>query len=107
MHKYNQELKFVFGQVENILRIGEYAGYQHFLFFPQCFQKASFPGLCGKQLNFSTPFFDTLHYHEPHLICFLSLLSAVSLLKTLGKGDIAQNEKLLFLQCFLPIWRTF
>ena len=30
-----------------------------------------------------------------------------SLLKTLGKGDIARNEQcLLFLQCFLPFWRT-
>ena len=31
-----------------------------------------------------------------------------SLLKTLGKGEIARNEQfLLFPQCFLPIWRTF
>ena len=36
-------------------------------------------------------------------------MSAVkSLLKTLGKGEIARNEQfLLFPQCFLPIWRTF
>ena len=31
-------------RVENIVRKGENAGYQHFLLFPQCFQKASFPG---------------------------------------------------------------
>ena len=30
-----------FDRVENILGIGENAGYQHFLLFPQCFQKAS------------------------------------------------------------------
>ena len=31
-----------------------------------------------------------------------------SLLKTLGKGEIARNEQfLLFPQCFLPIWITF
>ena len=30
--------------VENIVGKGENAGYQHFLLFPQCFQKASFPG---------------------------------------------------------------
>ena len=30
-----------FRKVENILGKGENAGYQYFLFFPQCFQKAS------------------------------------------------------------------
>ena len=32
------------GWVENIAAKGENAGYQHFLLFPQCFQKASFSG---------------------------------------------------------------
>ena len=32
----------VFDRVENIVGKGENAGYQHFLFFPQCFEKASF-----------------------------------------------------------------
>ena len=36
---------FVFDSVENILGKGENAGYQHFLLFPQCFQKASFLGV--------------------------------------------------------------
>ena len=31
---------FVFDRVENIVGKGENAGYQHFLLFPQCFQKA-------------------------------------------------------------------
>ena len=31
-------------RVENIVRKGENAGYQHFLLFPQCFQKPSSPG---------------------------------------------------------------
>ena len=35
---------FDFDRVENIVRTGENAGYQHFLLFPQCFQKASFSG---------------------------------------------------------------
>ena len=35
---------FVLGRVENIVRKGENAGYQHFLLFPQCFQKQSFTG---------------------------------------------------------------
>ena len=31
-------------RVENIVEKGENAGYQHFLLFPQCFQKPSFSG---------------------------------------------------------------
>ena len=34
----------VFDRLENIAGKGENAGYQHFLLFPQCFQKASFLG---------------------------------------------------------------
>ena len=34
----------VFDRVENIVGKGVCAGYQHFLLFPQCFQKASFSG---------------------------------------------------------------
>ena len=33
----------VFDIVENIVGKGENAGYQQFLLFPQCFEKASFP----------------------------------------------------------------
>ena len=33
-----------FDRVENIVGKGENAGYQHFLLFPQCFQKAFFRG---------------------------------------------------------------
>ena len=36
-------LKFVLGRVENIVGKRENAGYQHFLLFPQCFQKLSSP----------------------------------------------------------------
>ena len=38
-------MKFVLEWVENILEKGENAGFQHFLLFPQSFQKASFLGL--------------------------------------------------------------
>ena len=38
-----KKLTFVLGRVENIVGKGENAGYQHFLLFPQCFQKLSFP----------------------------------------------------------------
>ena len=40
-----QNLKFVLGRVENFVGKGENADYQHFLLFPQCFQKPSIPGL--------------------------------------------------------------
>ena len=36
--------KFTKGRVEIIVGKEENAGYQHFLLFPQCFQKASFLG---------------------------------------------------------------
>ena len=41
----NNKLKFGLERVENIAGKGENAGYQHFLLFPQCFQKASSRGL--------------------------------------------------------------
>ena len=39
-----QKLKFALGRVENIVGKEENAGYQHFLLFPQCFQKATLSG---------------------------------------------------------------
>ena len=39
-----QNMKFVSGSVENNVGKGEDAGYQHFLLFPHCFQKASYTG---------------------------------------------------------------
>ena len=33
----------VFDRIENIVGKGENAGYQHFLLFSQCLEKASFP----------------------------------------------------------------
>ena len=40
----NEKLKFALGRVENIVGKGENAAYQHFLLFPQCFQKLSLSG---------------------------------------------------------------
>ena len=37
----SEDLKFVLGRVENIVGKEENAGYQHFLIFLRCFQKAS------------------------------------------------------------------
>ena len=42
-----QKVQAFFDQVENIMGNGENAGYQHFLLFPQCFQKTSFQGASG------------------------------------------------------------
>ena len=43
----------------------------------------------------------------PNKPWFLRVCS-ISLLKTVGKGEIAHNEQfLLFSQCFLSVWRTF
>ena len=41
----NEQLKFGLRKVENIEVKGENAGYQNFLLFSQCFQKASFSRL--------------------------------------------------------------
>ena len=40
-----EKLKFVLERVEKIVGKGENAGYQHFLLFPQCFQKPFVTGL--------------------------------------------------------------
>ena len=37
-----EKLWFVLGRIENIVGKGENAGYQHFILFPQCFQKVSY-----------------------------------------------------------------
>ena len=44
--------KIISDRIENIVVKGENAGYQHFLLFPQCFQKASFPGLLNHVIVF-------------------------------------------------------
>ena len=47
-----QMVRFLLDKIENIIEKGEYFGYQHFLLFQQCFQRA-FPkghkksSLCG------------------------------------------------------------
>ena len=43
-----EKSKFVVGRLENIVGQGENAVYQHFLLFPECFQKS---WLCGKEFR--------------------------------------------------------
>ena len=40
-NELTEKLNLFLGRVENIVGKGENAGYQHFLLFPQIFQKAS------------------------------------------------------------------
>ena len=42
--EFSKIMNFVFDRVENIVGKGENAGNQHFLLFPQCFQKAFYSG---------------------------------------------------------------
>ena len=39
--RWLKNFKFVLRRAENIFGKGKYAGYQYFLLFPKCFQKAS------------------------------------------------------------------
>ena len=54
---------FVFDKVENIVGKGENAGYQHFLLFPQCFEKASVPDMLKVVIVW-----DKLKKHEKILV---------------------------------------
>ena len=49
---------FVIDSIENIVGKGENAGYEHFLLFLQCFQKAFYSGslMCGNGLSFILSF---------------------------------------------------
>ena len=54
-----EQLEFVLGSMENIEGKRENAGYQHFLLFPQCFQRLlsqgrEKSGLFGKELTVTT-----------------------------------------------------
>ena len=120
----NETLKLVFGRVENIVGKGENAGYQHFLLFPQCFQKLSLSGSLKSQdcvvkvlkgntgteicltLYHTIPSFNDLDPF-PNKPWFLRVCSTCLLKNNVGNGEIARNEQfLLFPHCFLPVWRT-
>ena len=92
-----QNLKFPLGREESIVGKGENAGYQHFLLFPQCFQKVSFSEslkvwIVWQRVN-----------GIPNKPLYLRICST-SPWKTLWyKGEIAYYEQFLFFtQNFLP-----
>ena len=56
-----------FGKGKNIVRKGENAGYQHFLLFPQCFQKSSVSGslkvgIMRWRVRSPSPWFQANHF---------------------------------------------
>ena len=53
--KCNSKHTFVFHRVEKVVGKGENAGYQHFLLFPQCFQKAFYVPLEEEGVHFFAP----------------------------------------------------
>ena len=46
----DSKIEFVLGRIENIVGKGENAGDQHFLLFPQCFLKLSFPEVLEERM---------------------------------------------------------
>ena len=74
--------KFILDWVENIVGKGENTGYQHFLLFPQCFQKLLLSRLlkswlCGKEL--------TCNGKHPRTVCVVKQTSHITT-KELGRG---------------------
>ena len=81
---------------------GEIARYEQFLLFPQCFQKACFPGASKGVIvwEWDNPF--------PNKPWFLMCLQDKSFENNWGKGEIAHNEQFLLSPTVLiPYWKTF
>ena len=68
-----ENMKFLLGSVGNNVGKGENAGYQHFLHFPQCFQKALF----SKSLKVGIVWYT----NQPHAISRSKLPYDISVLK--------------------------
>ena len=67
--KFDKNSRKLFKQVENIVGKGEIARYEQFLLFPQCFQKAYFPGVSKGVIVWKWVKVISTNI-EPH-ICFL------------------------------------
>ena len=84
----------------------ENSAYQHILLLTQCFPSYQRHLTCCMQM---LSILSSLKYFNPfpHYDTFWHPWET-SLLKTLGKGEIARDKQfLLFQQCFLPAWITF
>ena len=90
--KFEENGRKLFKPVENTVGKGEIARYEQFLLFPQCFQKACFPGASKGVIvwewvkDCKMPTFDVTEK---------SILG-----KHVGKGEDSGDQRfLLFLQC--------
>ena len=92
--------------VENTVGKGEIACSKQFLLFPQCFQKACFPGASKSVIVWEWVNYFLSKYSKPiptqwHL---LTPLGNMPFEDTVGKGEIACNDQfLLYPQLFLPL----
>ena len=81
---------------------GENAGYQHFLLFPQCFQKF----FVSRSLELGIVWYRIKPFPKQALV--FRCLQCKSFKNTVGKGEIAHKEQfLLFPQCFLFLKLSF
>ena len=91
----------VLGRVENIVGKGENAGYQHFLLFPQCFQKAPFTCFCTLRhyvilnRNFNENHVQYVHskLHDPPLSHCTQFESFLIVSTKTGKQSLKINVK--------------
>ena len=94
-----QKLKSVKERVQNIVGNGENTGYQHFLLFPQYFQKAFFYPITRRQILDSSELKDFADDNVKFDKNGRKLSKPVE--NTVGKGETACYEQfLLFPQCF-------
>ena len=103
---------YILDRAENIVGKGDNAGYQHFLLFPQCFQKPSCPrllkvGIVWERVNClpSSKSFNSVYFKEfagGQLNVAYIMFSVLVKLKTFWKkGENAGYQHFLrFPQCF-------
>ena len=107
-HRCNLKTEILFGMIRKHCGKGENAGYQHFLDFPQCFQKASFSrSLKSRDCVVKSKQLFLLFQPFPKQALVFTWLLINYFENTVGKGEIAHNEQFhLFPQCFLLFWIT-
>ena len=80
----------VFERVENIVGKGENAGYQHFLLFPQCFEKASFPDTSKGVIVWEWVEINSKISLNKRRTYQLNLATLMNLIRFLNFGDISK-----------------
>ena len=115
--KFHENERKLSKQVENTVGKREIARDKQFLLFPQCFQKACFPGASKGVIAWEwvkTAIAIALQWSVRISLLFpiqalvFTCLQNKSLENTVVKGEIAHNEQFLHLpQCFLPLLRPF